>query len=313
MSDRGEVPPEEEPPEGIEEPEEYAAAEAAAWAALVALLGAAAAAVIVDGLVNLALWPVDAWDPAAILAVAGRVYAREFAQLRPDENGEGGRRFPLSEDDAERYALRWVAERENLLAGADDAVFRQVQSKVEQALVEGMPERELAAYLRGILNPDTTAVDWRSHARRIARTEVHSAEQAGQDALIDALVRSGSLAAPRFAWLNAGDARVRPLPRPVGPFDHHDVADATWPAAFQVSGEALKFPGDPAGSPGNVINCRCTKIRTGQSTSGLTWGRVSRKGGAAHSDARPRPRSLLHRRRAFRSFSQNATTSSYCV
>lgn len=264
MSDRADVPPEEEPPpEGIEEPEAYAAAEEAAWAALVALLGAAAAAVIVDGLVNLALWPLDAWDPADILAIAGRVYAREFAHLRPDDQGEGAREIPLSADDAERYALYWVAERENLLARADDEVFRQVQAKVAQALREGMPERELAAYLRGILNPDTTEVDWRSRARRIARTEVHGAEQAGQDALIDSLVRSGSIPAPRFGWLNAGDTRVRPLPQLVGPFDHHDIAPVTWPDSFQVSGEPLKYPGDPTGSPGNVINCRCTKIRIG--------------------------------------------------
>lgn len=264
MSDRAEVPPgEEPPPEGIEEPEEYAAAEAAAWAALVALLGAAAAAVIVDGLVNLALWPLTAWDPSAILRIAGRVYAREFAELRPDIDGEGGRAVPLSADDAERYALAWVAERENILARADDEVFRQVQAKVAQALREGMSERDLAAYIRGILNPNTTEVDWRSRAQRIARTEVHSAEQAGQEGLIDSLVRSGSLPAPRFAWLNAGDARVRPRPQLVGPFDHHDIAPVTWPAPFQVSGEPLRYPGDVLGSPGNIINCRCTKIRIG--------------------------------------------------
>jgi hypothetical protein len=27
---------------------------------------------------------------------------------------------------------------------------------------------------------------------------------------------------------------------------------------FIVGGENLEFPGDPFGSPGNVINCRCT-------------------------------------------------------
>lgn len=264
MSDRADVPPgEEPPPEGIEEPEELAAAEEEAWAALVALLGAAAAAVIVEGLVNLDLWPFDAWDPAGILRVTGRVYAREFAELRPDADGEGGRRLPLSADDAERYALRWVDERENVLARVDDTVFREIQARVARALVEGMSERELTAYVRSLLDPQGSELDWRSRAQRIARTEVHSAEQAGQDALIDSLVRSGSIPAPRFAWLNAGDNRVRPLPRPVGPFDHHDIAPVTWPEPFQVSGEALRYPGDPTGSPGNIINCRCTKIRIG--------------------------------------------------
>jgi hypothetical protein len=27
--------------------------------------------------------------------------------------------------------------------------------------------------------------------------------------------------------------------------------------AFEVGGEMLMYPGDPAGSAGNVINCRC--------------------------------------------------------
>lgn len=30
--------------------------------------------------------------------------------------------------------------------------------------------------------------------------------------------------------------------------------------AFKVGGEALQFPGDPAGSAGNIVNCRCTLL-----------------------------------------------------
>ena len=30
--------------------------------------------------------------------------------------------------------------------------------------------------------------------------------------------------------------------------------------SFTVDGEHLKHPGDPAGSPGNVINCHCVAI-----------------------------------------------------
>jgi uncharacterized protein with gpF-like domain len=29
---------------------------------------------------------------------------------------------------------------------------------------------------------------------------------------------------------------------------------------FDVGGEQLMYPGDPAGSPGNTINCRCTVL-----------------------------------------------------
>ncbi len=30
--------------------------------------------------------------------------------------------------------------------------------------------------------------------------------------------------------------------------------------AFDVGGEQLMYPGDPAGSAGNICNCRCTVI-----------------------------------------------------
>jgi hypothetical protein len=264
VSDRAEPDPADEyPPEGIEEPEAEAAVEDAAWAALVALLGAAAAAVIVEGLVNLDLWPIGAWDPSDILARAGEVYADQFYALWPDADGEAPEVPTPSADDSGRRARQWIARRENLLTRVGDEVFVQVQSLVLTALRTGMSERALAGYVADILNPDTTVVDWQARAQRIARTEVHTAEQAGQAALIDQLVTSGAIDPPRFAWVNAGDNRVRPRPALVGPFDHHGIEPVTWPNAFNVSGEALLFPGDPNGSPGNVINCRCARIRIG--------------------------------------------------
>lgn len=243
MSDAAEQQP---PPEGIEDPAAAEEVEAAAWGALVALLGAAAAAIIVEGIVDLSLWPDDAWEPGAILTAIGEVYAEQF---------EG-----ISADDAGQRALEWIAERENQLVRTGDAVFDQVRSRVDQALRDGVPERETAAQIAAILNPDTTELDWRARAQRIARTETHTSEQAGQDAFIDELVRSGAIEPPRFAWLWTPDERTRPGIWG-GPWDHHDIEPVSWPEPFVVSGEQLRFPGDPTGSPGNVIMCRCTKVR----------------------------------------------------
>ena len=53
-------------------------------------------------------------------------------------------------------------------------------------------------------------------------------------------------------WMAGRDARVRPAHQAA----HRQVVDYNKP--FIVGGEQLKWPGDPAGSASNVINCRCS-------------------------------------------------------
>ena len=59
-------------------------------------------------------------------------------------------------------------------------------------------------------------------------------------------------------WISALDARTRQAPD--SKFDHYDMNQKRVPLdkPFNVSGEKLMFPGDPKGSGGNVINCRCS-------------------------------------------------------
>ena len=55
-------------------------------------------------------------------------------------------------------------------------------------------------------------------------------------------------------WLSSRDANVRPS---------HQTADGQRVGlneTFDVGGTALMYPGDPAGPPGEVINCRCTVL-----------------------------------------------------
>lgn len=55
-------------------------------------------------------------------------------------------------------------------------------------------------------------------------------------------------------WLSASDNRTR--------LDHREADGQVVRVGqpFNVGGESLLYPGDPAGSPGNVINCRCVSI-----------------------------------------------------
>jgi hypothetical protein len=58
-------------------------------------------------------------------------------------------------------------------------------------------------------------------------------------------------------WLTSGDTEVR---------DSHISAGMKYAEGipleqpFEVGGELLMYPGDPAGSAANIINCRCLEI-----------------------------------------------------
>lgn len=59
-------------------------------------------------------------------------------------------------------------------------------------------------------------------------------------------------------WISSRDGRTRR--RPDDAFDHYDIDGMRVPKGekFKFQGDALDYPGDPKGQPGNVINCRCT-------------------------------------------------------
>lgn len=99
-----------------------------------------------------------------------------------------------------------------------------------------------------------------SKARNAAKTSVHSARQSAAHAAAQDMAAAGSEV--MVVWQTRMDDRVRAW--------HAEAQDQEVPlgATFLVGGEHLRYPGDPNGSPGNVINCRCEALyfdaRTGQ-------------------------------------------------
>jgi len=86
-------------------------------------------------------------------------------------------------------------------------------------------------------------------SQTIAATEVHGANEYGSQE-----AASSSGLSLTKVWLSLHDSKVR---------DDHAEADGQevgMDEAFDVGGEQLMYPGDPAGSAGNTINCRCTVI-----------------------------------------------------
>jgi hypothetical protein len=86
-------------------------------------------------------------------------------------------------------------------------------------------------------------------ARRVVRTEsTNAANYATYKSASDIFAGQDM----QKMWMAGRDARVRPAHQAA----HRQVVDYNKP--FIVGGEQLKWPGDPAGSASNVINCRCS-------------------------------------------------------
>lgn len=88
-----------------------------------------------------------------------------------------------------------------------------------------------------------------ARAERIARTEILAVLN---ESTLDTYAASGEVGGKE--WLAIQDDRTR---------DGHAMVDGqtvTLGSPFMVDNEPLDYPGDPAGSPGNIINCRCTVL-----------------------------------------------------
>jgi len=116
-------------------------------------------------------------------------------------------------------------------------------SAVKAGMMEGEGQEKLARRIRKMA-PRLTQFQ----AARIARTEVHGASGYAGTKTAEILADDAII---EREWVAVEDERTRLS---------HSEADGQRRAIgepFDVGGEKLMFPGDPAGSAGNIINCRC--------------------------------------------------------
>jgi uncharacterized protein with gpF-like domain len=142
-----------------------------------------------------------------------------------------------------------LARTRNLLVRTPDEVYRQILNELGKGREQGESITDLAARVRRLL--DVHGVEnWPARARTVAVTEVNRAFNFGALAAAQR-VQHGIQQPLVKTWASKDDQRVRPA---------HWEADGQTVAVFQpfqVGGEPLMMPGDPAGAPWNVINCRC--------------------------------------------------------
>lgn len=147
----------------------------------------------------------------------------------------------------EQFVRTWVASRILRINRTTESQIREI---IDQGLDEGLSVPNIARRIQSIA-PTISAL--RAHV--IARTETHTA--AGFGAQQAAELTGLDM---RREWVSAEDERTRTDPPDA--FDH-DAANAQivgMHEPFIVSGEELMFPGDPNGSAGNIIMCRCAVI-----------------------------------------------------
>lgn len=153
--------------------------------------------------------------------------------------------FGVSFDIEAAWVQDFIEARANQLAGqVTQTTYDAIQAELVAGVANGETIEDLATRIRKVF---TQASQTRSVV--IARTEVISAYN-GSATLGAATLPADVVAAQE--WIATRDGRTRSA---------HASADGqivAVGAAFDVGGDALAYPGDPAGRAKNTVQCRCT-------------------------------------------------------
>lgn len=156
--------------------------------------------------------------------------------------------------DQSRYVTEYLGMAVNRMSGVPDEVFHDISTAIAQGIEANESPAEIAARVDAILT--VTGNDkWSNRAVVVGRTETTGAVNAGT------LAAAGQRAIDeRRPMVKTWIATTR-LPSAERTRPAHLEADGQTVALhepFTVGGEPLQYPGDPRGSAGNVIQCRCT-------------------------------------------------------
>lgn len=145
----------------------------------------------------------------------------------------------ILEEEAVEYAINLSLRRVEGVAATTIRLARRI-------IARGIENELSLSQIGKDLQSSASAVTARSRGTTIARTEIHTAANASAHKMA---VSSG--VSLKREWIASNDDRTR---------DDHGAADGQKVGPeeeFEVGGEEMMYPGDPSGSPENVINCRC--------------------------------------------------------
>jgi hypothetical protein len=163
-----------------------------------------------------------------------------------DSQGKGMKRAvsmsPEFEAALGKYIRMYAARK---VVDIDDTTKARIARLIQIGIDEGLTNAEVAASIR-----QAGLIDSAFRSAVIARTESHSGANAGS---LESAIESDVVLEKE--WIFTEDERTRDGVD--SEFDHTDVDNVKVDEPFIVSGEELMHPGDPSGSAGNIINCRC--------------------------------------------------------
>ena len=138
----------------------------------------------------------------------------------------------------------------NLLVRTPDEVYHQLIKTLGESVAAGETTEDQVQRVRHVLDVTGTE-NWPARARTVAVTEVHRAWNFGALAASMRIQRREATVTVFKTWIARDDSATRP---------GHKRADGQTVSIYQpfiVNMEPLMMPGDPSGTPSNVINCRC--------------------------------------------------------
>lgn len=146
-----------------------------------------------------------------------------------------------------------LARTRSLMVRTPDEVYRQIIDALGKSVAAGQTVEDQVKAVRHVLDVTGTE-NWPARARTVAVTEVHRAWNFGALAASMRIQRREATVTIFKRWDAKDDSAVRP---------GHKRADGQTVSIYQpfiVNMEPLMMPGDPSGSPSNVINCRCKPL-----------------------------------------------------
>lgn len=149
----------------------------------------------------------------------------------------------------QNFMAEWVATQSLIKAKMiSDTDMDDVRDAIALGLAEGEGVAAISQRIREITELSA------HRAATVARTETHAAATFGSlESVRQAQEDIGVVMMKE--WLPTLDDRTRPEHREMDNYGPIELSEK-----FDVGGEMLDRPGDPSGSPENIINCRCALI-----------------------------------------------------